>query len=298
MQSARVFVSFFLSLTLGIPSALPVSEVYAQGQLFLPSPGMRLDLSPVVFPPVLKGLKVHPDHPFRLDFIVDTGDRPVDKIQEKTIQLIKYFLASLTVPEKDLWVNLSPEEPDRIIPDAFGITEMGRDMLAQDYLLKQLTASLMYPENELGKKFWTAVYEKAAKELGTTQIPVDTFQKVWIVPEKAEVWVNNDVAFVVEARLKVMLEEEYLADSQKRVADSQKKDVTVMRVKPDEAISSVLREIILPAIEREVNEGENFAPLREIYHSLILATWFKKALREGILGKMYVEKNKVAGVET
>ena len=30
---------------------------------------------------------------------------------------------------------------------------MGRDMLAQDYILKQLTASLIYPEKDLGKDF-------------------------------------------------------------------------------------------------------------------------------------------------
>ena len=33
----------------------------------------------------------------------------------------------------------------------------------------------------------------------------------------------------------------------------------------------IVRELILPAIEKEINEGKNFAPLRQIYHSLILA---------------------------
>ena len=68
-------------------------------------------------------------------------------------RLIKYFLASLAIPEKDLWVNLSPYEKDRTIPRALGQTEMGRDLLAQDYMLKQITASLIYPENGLGKTF-------------------------------------------------------------------------------------------------------------------------------------------------
>jgi len=34
---------------------------------------------------------------------------------------------------------------------------MGRDMLAQDYILKQLTASLIYPEKNLGKAFWDEI---------------------------------------------------------------------------------------------------------------------------------------------
>ncbi len=66
-------------------------------------------------------------------------------------------MTSLTVPEGDLWVNLSPYEPDRIVPQALGQTEMGRDLLAQDYLLKQITASLMNPEGESGKKFWERI---------------------------------------------------------------------------------------------------------------------------------------------
>ena len=80
-------------------------------------------------------------------------------------KLIKYFLASLTIPEKDLWVNLSPYEKDRIIPQSFGLTEMGRDLLAEDYMLKQITASLIYPEDEIGKKFWKRIYEEAAKKV-------------------------------------------------------------------------------------------------------------------------------------
>ena len=59
------------------------------------------------------------------------------------MRLVKYFLAALTIPEKDLWVNLSPYEKDRVITDEFGSTEMGRDLLAQDYMLKQLTSSLI-----------------------------------------------------------------------------------------------------------------------------------------------------------
>jgi len=43
-------------------------------------------------------------------------------------------------------VTQSAYEKDRIIPEQLGQTVMGRDMLAQDYILKQLTASLIYPE--------------------------------------------------------------------------------------------------------------------------------------------------------
>ena len=37
--------------------------------------------------------------------------------------------------------------------------------------------------------------------------------------------------------------------------------------------TEVIRDILIPEIEREVNEGEIFANLRQIYHSMILAAW-------------------------
>ena len=108
-------------------------------ELYLPAPGIRIPLSPAFNPPVLKGIKVHPDNPLRFDFILDKGNGLSSpnasvgdpELKAEATKLIKYFLASLTIPEQDLWVNLSPYEKDRIVPQSFGLTEMGRDLLAQ-----------------------------------------------------------------------------------------------------------------------------------------------------------------------
>jgi len=117
----------------------------------------------------------------------------------------------MTIPEKYLWVNLSPYEKNRMLAPNLGQTEMGRDMLAQDYILKQLTASLIYPEKNLGREFWERVYTKARELYGTTQIPVNTFNKVWIVADRADVFEWGNVVYVTGAHLKVMREEDYLA---------------------------------------------------------------------------------------
>lgn len=144
---------------------------------------------------------MHPDNPLLFDFILDTGKSGLKidggEFKAESQKLIKYFLASLTIKEDDLWVNLSPYEKDRMIPEELGKTELGRDMLAQDYILKQLTASLIYPEKDLGKAFWDRVYTKAREQFGTTDIPVDTFNKVWIVADKAKVLERNNTAYVV-----------------------------------------------------------------------------------------------------
>ena len=42
----------------------------------------------------------------------------------------------------------------------------------------------------------------------------------------------------------------------------------------------IFKDIILPEIEDEINNGMNFYPLRQIYHSLVLAKWFKDTFNE------------------
>ncbi|OGX19413.1 MAG: hypothetical protein A2Y04_04290 [Omnitrophica WOR_2 bacterium GWC2_45_7] len=217
----------------------------------------------------------------------------------ESTKLVKYFLATLTTPEKEMWVNLSPYEKNRIIPNQLGQTELGRDLLAQDYILKQLTASLIYPEDELGKKFWERVYAKAQEKYGSTDIPLNTFNKVWIVPNKAVVYENENNIFVLQSHLKVMLEEDYLALQQNK--DSAKFGMNDLSTGETEVISGissdVVREVLIPEIEKEVNEGKNFAKLRQIYNSMILATWYKVNLKESLLGQIYMDKNKTTGVD-
>jgi hypothetical protein len=289
----------FLANTFG-----PIPAVQAQ-EFKLPAPGVMVHLSPPLDPPILKGIKVYSGNPFRFDFILDKGDGVIagskatkqsqqEQLKTEATRLIKYFLASLTIPEKDLWVNLSPYEKDRIIPQSFGLTEMGRDLLAEDYMLKQITASLIYPEDEIGKRFWKRIYEEAAKKFGTTNIPVNTFNKVWIVPEKAVVYENAKAgtAYVVESKLKVMLEQDYLSlEKHEGIQSSQ------AQIKDTNQLGSqIVREVVIPELTKEVNEDKNFSQLRQVYNSLILATWYKKKIKDSILEQVYADKNKVAGV--
>ena len=140
LKTSLAILTLVSFLVTGIVGPMPA---YAQ-DYHLPAPGVMVHLGPEFNPAILKGIKVHPDNPFRFDFILDKGDSQLsnDALKDESSKLIKYFLASLTIPEKDLWVNLSPYEKHRIIPNSFGLTEMGRDLLAEDYMLKQITASL------------------------------------------------------------------------------------------------------------------------------------------------------------
>ncbi|MBF0330773.1 MAG: hypothetical protein HQL17_02460 [Candidatus Omnitrophica bacterium] len=294
------FVSHLIILAFVTQCIVP-SHLLAQAMAQLPAPGTMVALSDAFKPSQLQGMVIDPKEPFKFDFLISRGDEALTPDQKKSVyqDLIKYFLASLAVPEQDQWVNLSPYENSRIVEESFGMTEMGRDLLAQDYMLKQITASLLYPDDQLGKKFWEEVYQKAQSEFGTTDIPVNTFNKVWIVPSEAVILEKGNTALILKTHLKVMLEQDYLSMKQ----DSFNKEIgTDQMSRQDLSASSklaadVVRKVILPAIEKEVNEGRNFANLRQIVSGMIMAAWFKKALKQSVLGQVYADQRKVKGVD-
>src|SRR5438105_1279603 len=103
--SSIIILSAFLLNALG-----PLPNVQAN-EFYLPKPGVRVGLSPDYNPPILKGIKVHPDNPFRFDFILDQGDSSVsfpaspaggpnvsignpqqEQLKSESTKLIKYFL--------------------------------------------------------------------------------------------------------------------------------------------------------------------------------------------------------------
>ncbi|NLE64651.1 MAG: hypothetical protein GX606_01900, partial [Elusimicrobia bacterium] len=322
-------------LTAFVMNTLLPSPALAQA---LPLPANLVLTSPPFNPPVLKGIIVDPEDPFRMEFIVDQGDLekavgrrpkvvgegldaagnysnnaitydqpPTAPLQDLSTKLIRYFLAALTTPEDEMWVNLSPYEKDRIVPEAFGGTAMGRDLLAQDFLLKQITASLLHPDTVTGKEFWKKVYAAAYEQFGTTDVPVDTFNKVWISPDSARIYTNGNKAYIVDCRLKVQLEEDYLGENDTKHMTHDTRELTEAGApgcqasgvgRPSSDISrQILREVVLPVLEKEVNEGENFAQLRQVYHSLILAAWFKRKMKETLLAQAYADQRKVEGLE-
>ncbi|MBF0594034.1 MAG: hypothetical protein HQL22_03625 [Candidatus Omnitrophica bacterium] len=279
-----------LSFAQGLPGGLP-----------LPAPAVAWNTS------ALQGVKTFINEPFRFEFLMDRGAGTKETARLEADRLVKYFLTALALPEKDLWVNLSPNEPDRILTPAFARTLMGRDLLAQDLVLKKLTGSLMAPDNETGRKFWDKVYARLKERFGlaAADIPIDTINKVWIVPGKAVVYEKNSEAagphgvsaLILEAHLKVMAEADHAATSPTSQPMNMKATEGI-NLSPNTTLArDVLREVVIPALEDEVNNGKDFAPLRQAYHSLILAAWYKRKIRESLVARSYVDTRKTQGVE-
>jgi len=270
-------VSILLVLSLLMPST--TGYLYAQS---VNVPAGILSLSAPVDPVMLRGLKFDHQEPLQISFIIDEGAEWLDD-EEFTAQaqrLIKYFLTALTIPAQDLWVNLSPYETDRIVPESLGQTDIGRDLLQEDYVLKQLSASLTYPDTEIGKVYWDDI-----NKTGIT----NSLQKVWVVPGKTVLYESGDQVAITQASLKVYTQEDYLAAQKAgRVSDIEPGPVSA---------AAAFKRNILPLIEQEVNSGKNFAYLRQINNAIALAGWFKLRLKESLYGKLYIDQKKVCGIE-
>ena len=229
----------------------------------LPAPGQVLALSAPYQPALLRGITINPDNPFRFDFLLQRGDAQLEgeDLKDASSTLIKYFLTALTVPEDQGWVNLAPNEKDRIIADAIAPTRMGRTMLEQDYLLKQLSSSLTHPETPLGKTFWARVRQQAQEQFGTRDIPIDNFSRVWIVADRAVVTEQGNTAFVVDWHLKVLMDEDYQGRQPGAAGGAVSADPPAdpQSAAGHELSGRFVRQIILPELEREVNQGAHFA---------------------------------------
>ena len=289
---------------------LPVQEAFVYAQASLPNaPAQDVVLQSVISPSAvtMKGLPIDPRDPLRMDFIFDHNPEPGMSLEDEDRQIdalrqIRYFFSSLVIPSQDLWINLSPYEKQRVISDSLAYTGMGKDLLVSDYLLKQVAAELIHPDEGQSREFWSSVYRALHEKFGTTDIPVDTFNKVWITSDSARIYENfsgdtavpGAAAVVTATHLKVLLEEDYkaLTSVPRFEADPSPEPANATR----ELAARAMREVVIPALEHEVNEGSRFARVREIYRCLVLATWYKRKMYDSVLARVYADSRKTLGM--
>lgn len=243
--------------------------------------------------PIIRGLEFDPNQPSNILFYFDTMNKNSLNHKDKE-RLVKYFFGFLTIPGEDLWVNLSNYEKDRVATNSLLSLDIGKDMLLEDYLLKQITSYLTDPNTVYGKKYWqdlqTAIY-KIAK---TKNINIDYNYKIWVVPDKVLIYCYTDsggkkVAVIKEAKLKVMLDQDYLALA-KRYSVKELKNNKLNLI--NQAAEELFKQQLLPIIQDQVNNSKMFAPLRQLFYSLILATYAKETLSTNRTYRKYINQKK------
>ncbi|MEW5758786.1 MAG: hypothetical protein AB1755_04905, partial [Candidatus Omnitrophota bacterium] len=215
---------------------------------------------------------------------------------------INYFLTALTIDDSEFWVNLNPSQPNRLTGTNLAYTDMGKHLLLLDLKLKKDTAFALFPGLSVGAtEYWQRVFEYAKRLQKNNQSPITndklnpnnqrtdelknsrtvsipTTFRVWIVPDKAEVYEDGKGSCVItKSTLKVLLESEYLQLPQ--TPSLPKRGIKGEFDNNQELQSyceSQLKELILPNLTYKVNHDPSYEPLRQIYNAIILAKWYKE----------------------
>ncbi len=245
---------------------------------------------------LLHGMEIPLSTSHELKFLFHPDQNEV--LPTEFMRYIKYFLTALAIPEDELWVNLSPVEKDRIIPQPLNLTDMGRTLLEQDYLLKQFVSSLTHPETPSGKEFWSRIrQEKLESWVKGKDGFLESISKVWIVPKEALVHEKGRYAFIVKSRLQVMFQDDY-----ERVHQASREEAAGMwgeEWEQSKRATQIVQEVLLPYIEQEVNQGEYFVALRQIYAAMIMAEWYKqRVVSQSVWGKNFIGRAKIKGFDT
>ena len=210
------------SASIVFPRALEAIQLL---EASIPWPGVGVPISDSFDGPALVGLRAHAHDPLRLDFLLDLGDSCLAEaaIPVEALHHVRCFLAALAIPEEDWWVNLTLGQPDRVAPKSLSSTTLGRTLLLQDYLLKQVAASIQNPFTEYGSSYWKHVYQAAYVYLGDSVDGFDTLSDV----EKTVHWfaASETTAFDQWEALLKSFDSEQQASANLKVLTSWARDV-------------------------------------------------------------------------
>ena len=215
----------------------------------------------------------------KFKLIVDKGSQPDVKnevLSAEAKTLFNYFLTGINLSNQTFWVNLRPDSSDQIIDPQLGRTDVGKILLEADLQLKKDTAAFTSPDSAQGKVYWNKLYKKAAELFGSENITILTLTRPWIVPGEVIISYSRNSAYIYKANLKVMLEQDYLANGKSPIANGVDYSFKDPRQKAlNEYSSQLIRELIIPQLTKEVNTAKRYAGLRQVFYSLVLAQWFK-----------------------
>jgi hypothetical protein len=183
---------------------------------------------------------------------------------------LAYFFIGLGIPDDKLWVNLKPGGQDQIIDPSLKGTDLGKILLSADLTLKKDASEITNPRHSaIGRRYWDQLYAKAA-ELGVDEMPVAN--RIWITPGSVVVAEDRTSIRIVRSELSVSLETDR-SSTENRGNDQKQRAL-------DEYSSALMRELILPQLNKKVNSSPAYENLRQVYRAVILARWYRQ--RSGI----------------
>jgi hypothetical protein len=222
------------------------------------------------------------------------GTNPGIDFNDSTSINLNAFMTGLIVPDDKLWVNLDPDEPDRIIDEQLRESDVGRIMLEADFQMKKDFGKYENPcANELGKAYWDLLDKK---EDALVQQCMDKFPNEiydiknihftssnshWIVPDKLFAYTIGYEIYIINATLTINSRTELLSShlsiedqDPTRLSDGCLEELNRSLKEYVEYETEIEDEMIMPYVIEDVNHGEKYEELRGVYVALALAKWY------------------------
>eukprot|EP00736_Rhodelphis_marinus_P002594 Rmarinus@m.24763 len=177
----------------------------------------------------------------------------------------------LLMENSTFWVNLNPDEPNRMIDARLGKTDAGKILMEADLLLKKTAGLLLHPDKQLGSLYWNSLYDW----IGIRNSRLCYQFRQWIVPGKVSVMETNSTLFVVDAALDVKQESDYF----KMLGTDNDQPVPGCEgVEPEiQAQTGVMfQKVIMPYLIAEVNKNPAYKLLRYEYYWRVVAEWLQR----------------------
>jgi tetratricopeptide (TPR) repeat protein len=202
------------------------------------------------------------------------------------------FITGLSVPNNKFWVNLGPDEPDRIIDDQLRESEVGRIMLEADLQMKRDFAKYTCAHETdnasmdrlLAEKKNSLVQQCMDKFPGEikdlTNVHFTHTIRYWIVPDKIYAYINGSEIFIINATLTInsVVEEPHFRLSEQNpamISDTCRDELNKSVEEYSEYDREIEESAITPHVIKDINYGDKYESLREVYVALALAQWYK-----------------------
>ncbi|QYX79911.1 hypothetical protein [Streptomyces akebiae] len=165
-------------------------------------------------------------------------------------------------PDK-FWVNLNPDEPDRVMDSKFASTDAGRILLEADLRMKHDFYKAMDPKTDLGRRYWAAL----PKQNGNPCMPG---LRNWIEPKPAQVREQDGGIYILDAPLALK------STAQETVTEGPGEPICDPNDAEIAAAQAVIDSMIVPEVEKQINTAPHYADLRRVYTSRVAAEYIRQ----------------------
>lgn len=204
------------------------------------------------------------DYSMKADFMPDEDTNPGWGGEAKLTLASDAFFTWLALSPDRMWVNLNPDQPDKIMDKAFGETDAGRILLEADMEMKRDWSRALDPKKSPGREFMAA----APKVDG---VPCWGPGRNWIVPDRAKVREQDGGIYILDAPLKV----NHAPMDFTTPVPGERCDKKLTEAEKEYSVR-LMKQWIIPAVQEKVNKDPKYQDLRSVYRSRVAAEWIRQ----------------------